>query len=129
MGFLGGARKPQPLMLDGGQRVNIVGEASYQDALDRICGGKCEAGHDLTVKATLVPEPHPYDPNAVMVQIDGMPVGYLCRDDAVAYQPRAASGFGAACRLRWAQQGVRRDVRLRRRADRCVSGSGGRRRT
>jgi len=75
-------------MLDGGQRVNVVGEASCQEALGRICGGKCETSQDLTVTAALVPEPtNPYDSNAVMVQVNGTRVGYLSRDDAVAYQP------------------------------------------
>ena len=46
--------------------------------------------------AALVPEPsNPYDSNAVMVQIDGRHVGYLSREDAVAFC------FRVKCRSRY----------------------------
>ena len=37
----------EPLVLPGGKTVQVVGESYYQDALDVICGGKCEEGHHL----------------------------------------------------------------------------------
>jgi hypothetical protein len=32
------------LVLPGGEAVQVVGESHYQNALDAICGGKCEEG-------------------------------------------------------------------------------------
>ena len=61
----------------------VVGESQYQDALTRV------SHKSHTCNATLLPEPdNPFDSNAVMVQIDGMTVGYLCRADARRYQRR-----------------------------------------
>lgn len=43
-----------------------------------------------------MPEPtNPYDPNAVMVIIDGLKVGYLSRDDAAAYIPFLQQHIGS----------------------------------
>jgi hypothetical protein len=59
----------------------IVGEASYQPALDAICGSKCEEGHNLAVTAQLCfQEDNPYDQNAVVVFIDRKVVGYIPRN-------------------------------------------------
>lgn len=64
---------------------DVVGESFYQDALDEICGGKTDEGHDLECTAILQPEPeNPYDPNAVAVYIDGLKVGHLDRANARA---------------------------------------------
>jgi hypothetical protein len=61
----------------------LVGEASYQEALDHICGGKCEEGHGQEVLAQLIFEDsNPYDSNAVAVLIDGKLVAYVPRDVA-----------------------------------------------
>ncbi len=43
----------EPFVLPGGQVVQVVGESYYQDALDAICGGKCEDGHQLMCQAEL----------------------------------------------------------------------------
>jgi hypothetical protein len=73
--------------LIGGSRVDAVGEASYQHALERLVGGKCEDGWDEVVQARLVREPtNSHDPNAVKVEVDGIQVGYLGRADAIAYK-------------------------------------------
>lgn len=62
---------------------DIVGEGSYQDVLDAICGGRCEEGHRLVVAAAILPESgNRYDPNAVQVFIKGHVVGYIARDAA-----------------------------------------------
>lgn len=68
----------------------IVGEASYQRAISAICGGKCEAGHQLSRKqAVLVLEDdNPHDELAVRVDIDGRTVGYLSRRLARSYRKR-----------------------------------------
>jgi len=80
---------PPPPQIAGSQPwtgygyLAVVGESQYQDALARI-GEKIQ-----TCSATLLPEPsNPFDGNAVVVQIDGMTVGYLCRADARRYQRR-----------------------------------------
>ena len=76
------------VMLRGGRTVQVVGEASYQDALDRIAGGKSRQGTLKRCTAALVPEPsNRHDKNAICIHIDGQAVGYLGRDDAKAYQP------------------------------------------
>jgi hypothetical protein len=74
--------------LIGGGRVDPVGEASYQAALEQIAGGKHHESAALDVTAVLIPEPdNPYDPNAVCVRVDNECVAYLCRADAITYQP------------------------------------------
>ena len=89
--------------------VNVVGEGSYQGSLERLAGGRTIDGpRDRYHTAILLPEPtNPYDPNAVRVAVvtssgDGATIGYLSREDAVAYRPvidrLAAQGKVAACR-------------------------------
>lgn len=61
----------------------VVGESFYQGALDSICGGKCEDGHEKRVTATLRPEPNNlHDRNAVAVVVNGQKVAHLSREDA-----------------------------------------------
>jgi hypothetical protein len=70
----------------GGFPRSIVGESFCQEALAKLCGGHNREGHELEVAAVLVQEPsNPYDPGAVQVQIDGMAVGYLSKDEAPRY--------------------------------------------
>ena len=76
--------------------LNVVGESAYQGTLERIGGGRTIDGcalRDHTV--VLVPEPsNRYDPHAVRVvcvpfsdsKASGL-VGYLSREDALAYRP------------------------------------------
>jgi hypothetical protein len=92
----------------GRARVDVVGEGSYQGTLERVGGGKTIDGMQIRDHtAVLLPEPaNPYDPNAVRVVIASSSkagrVGYLSREDAVAYRPiidrLAALGKVAACR-------------------------------
>ena len=66
--------------------VMAVGESHYQDNFLRVAGNKRHAGFDDDCIAHLVPEPsNPYDPNAVMVTLSGLTVGYLNRGDALQY--------------------------------------------
>ena len=80
---------PRTTLLVGGRLVNVAGESHYQEALREIVGaaaGDREVAVDT--EALLIPEPsNPHDPNAVMVHIDAHLVGYLPRDEAVAYGP------------------------------------------
>jgi hypothetical protein len=68
--------------------VNVVGESHYQPAIRRACDWQRGTDTRFECMAELVPEPtNEYDPNAVMVKIDGERVGYLSRDDAVRLGP------------------------------------------
>jgi hypothetical protein len=69
--------------------IQVVGESSYQDALEGVCGGRTEDGADEFVEAVLILEDtNPNDHNAVRVDINGCTVGYLTRDFAVQYRRR-----------------------------------------
>jgi hypothetical protein len=80
----------------GRARVDVVGEGSYQGTLERIGGGKTIDGmRNRDHMAMLLPEPwNPYDSAAVRVLIVATQssqksgrIGYLSREDAVAYRP------------------------------------------
>lgn len=74
----------------GKYECDIVGESHYQDALDQICGGKCEDGHSRCVDAYLVLEDNnPHDSRAVAVFIDHLLVGHLSRDTARSFRTKA----------------------------------------
>jgi hypothetical protein len=91
------------LDVSGDDRIGVVGESHYQDELARLAGPKREGGVELEVQAVLVPEPkNPFDPNAVAIYINGHgKVGYLSREDAIAFQPAAnewvSEGKTAVC--------------------------------
>jgi len=79
----------------------IVGESHHQAALAAIAG-RDPNGVQHHCEAILIPEPlNPYDPNAVLVAIDGHPVGHLGRDDAAEYVERLVeldrTGQTASC--------------------------------
>jgi HIRAN domain len=61
----------------------VVGEASYQDGLEELAGGRTEESAEHYCGAELIPEPdNPFDRNAVYVTISGEKVGYLPRKTA-----------------------------------------------
>src|SRR4029079_6316548 len=62
---------------------DVVGESNYQGTLRRADGGRLQAGAEVIVPCVVIPEPtNPFDPNALMVQIEGFgKVGYFARDD------------------------------------------------
>jgi hypothetical protein len=69
------------------EQINVVGESHYQPAIREACGWQ-GPGSDtfFDCMAELVPEPtNPYDPNAIMVKIEGRQVGHLSRQDAAEY--------------------------------------------
>ena len=75
----------------GDDDLEVVGEATYQDALWTICRGAPGDRVRQAIVAILVPEPqNPYDVNAIAVHVSGFCVGYLARDVAAAY----ARGLG-----------------------------------
>jgi hypothetical protein len=93
-----------------GEIVAVVGEASYQDAIRRICGSVRWEDVRHPCRAALVPEAtNKYDPNAVMVQVETQLVGYLSRGDALDYREPirmlADQGAVAVCDARVAGRG------------------------
>lgn len=77
-------------LCDGREDLEVVGEASYQDNLWRVVGGRSspEDRVRVDVHAVLVAETNnPYDANAVSVWVMGLKVGYLSRADAQRYRP------------------------------------------
>lgn len=73
----------------GTYSLEVVGESHYQSALDSICGGRTEDGHDMIVEARLIHEDdNPYDDKAIRVEINGETVGYLNRANARQYRKK-----------------------------------------
>jgi hypothetical protein len=76
--------------------VDVVGEASYQEALATIAGRRTESSKQHRVGVTLRRDPaNPYDPNAVQVEVMGRVVGYVPRATAATVAPGMASAGGA----------------------------------
>lgn len=68
---------------DDGDEFDIVGESHYQKAIKILAGPNDEHVYDKEYRAFLVPEnDNPHDNKAVRVDIEGMTVGYLSREDA-----------------------------------------------
>lgn len=85
---------------DGRYSVDAVGESNYQDALEKVVGGRRPRGVDKRVTAELVPEDdNPYDSKAVAVLIDGLKVGYLSRGQARIFRAEAGDGLKSAKRI------------------------------
>ncbi len=82
------APHPQVHVLQGSERLAVVGESFYRENLWRIVGGRPDDGQvRFPVTAVLSPDPtNPYDSNAVSVWVDGLQVGHLARADAGQYQ-------------------------------------------
>jgi len=77
---------------EGDYDFDVVGEGYYQEALEQICGGRCEDGHELETEAVLVCEDsNPHDDQAVAVAIDGRKVAHLSREDARRFRETLAS--------------------------------------
>ncbi|HEX2554888.1 MAG TPA: hypothetical protein VHL98_14400 [Microvirga sp.] len=71
----------------GEYATHVEAESEYQDALEAIVGGRseAEAWHECT--AFLVPETDdPADPHAVAVQVGGLKVGALNREEGERYR-------------------------------------------
>ena len=92
------------MLAPGGDIVELVGTAPYQDALQVIAGDTPESALELEKWAHLIPEPdNPWDRNAVAVYIDARKIGYLPRESSAAYaalltQLWVASRARAVCR-------------------------------
>jgi hypothetical protein len=95
--YLSMRRGPEPKANLSGSEVNlpgpgafafdIVGESKYQAALEQICGGRTEDGHEKIVQAKIIHEDdNPYDNKAIRVDIYGATVGYFSREAARDYR-------------------------------------------
>jgi hypothetical protein len=84
----------------------VVGESFRQEALRALSGGSTTEGVvNRVVTAEMIREPeNAHDPNAVRVEVGGMHVGYLPREDAAGYHMLLAefkaAGIPATCRAR-----------------------------
>jgi hypothetical protein len=75
---------------DGSYSFDIVGEASFQYNLRKICGPRKEEGEDRQEVALLIFEDaNPNDDyQAVCVKIKGMTVGYMDKESAISFRER-----------------------------------------
>ena len=68
---------------------DIVGELHYQPAIKLLAGANDEHVRSKEYRAFLIPEnDNPYDDKAIRVDIEGMVVGYLSREDARNFRRR-----------------------------------------
>jgi hypothetical protein len=73
---------------DGTFQIEVVGESHYRANLRKLAGSCDEDAVEVVKTAYLVPEPrNPHDANAVRVDIDQMPVGYLTKPTAAQLSP------------------------------------------
>jgi HIRAN domain len=80
--------------------VKVVGESFYQENLFRLCGPAASTMRQFPKRAVLALETNnPRDKNAVRVDIDGLTVGHLSREDAVWFREMcgAPNGSCLAC--------------------------------
>lgn len=85
--------------------TQVVGESHYQEKLSKICGGFSEKGVEYVTSARLIhADENPYDNKAIRVEISGMTVGYLSREEARYYRERMQAaghaGMTATCKAK-----------------------------
>src|SRR5215217_6090392 len=74
---------------DGGFALAVVGESHYRQNFDRVCGKRIDGANNMIVQAVLVCErDNPHDPDAVRIDVEGLPVGHLSRAMAKKYRAR-----------------------------------------
>ena len=103
-----GRKKKEPEQLveidgAGDFEMDIVGESYYQDALNKITGGKTKGGHRMEVHAILLHnDENPHDNKAIAVTIEGELVGHLDRFLARYFRKRMIEagfeGHPAVCK-------------------------------
>lgn len=87
---------------NGNYGFEVVGESNYQDALRSLAGDHGDRSAAAEHIATLIPEDtNKFDNKAVCVQINGLTVGYLSRQDARSFRRRLGSkgltGLATTC--------------------------------
>ena len=83
------SRRKEVVFLSGAGnfKLEIVGEARYQDALETICGPRVPQGVNRFETAWLILEDrNAQDKNAVRVEFRRKPVGYLSPEAAILYR-------------------------------------------
>jgi len=69
--------------LDESYPYDIVGEQAYQANLKKIAGVKTAVSKEVELSAKILSEPfNQYDKNALKVEINGLTVGYIPKQDA-----------------------------------------------
>lgn len=85
---------------DGSFGINAVGESNYQEALEKVAGGRKQHGVNRQVTAELeLEDENPFDSNAVLVRIEGLKVGYLSRDNAKRFRQEAGKQLEGVRRI------------------------------
>lgn len=75
----------------GNFEFEVVGESHYQKSLEKIANSRTKDLREEDFIAILVPEDdNKHDESAVRVDIEGMTVGYMSRDDARKFRRRLA---------------------------------------
>jgi hypothetical protein len=78
--------------------TEVVGESQYQMNLLSIAGKKISDSVEIYVQAFLILEDsNPHDSNAVRIDIDEKTVGYLSRQNAIAWRRRKNSPDKQRC--------------------------------
>lgn len=73
----------------GNFKLEIVGEARYQEAFETICGPRVSQGVNRFETAWLILEDRNiHDKNAVRVEFRRKPVGYLSQEAAILYRQK-----------------------------------------
>ncbi len=83
-------KKPQMLILDGDGsfEIEVVGESHHYKNLRKVAGSCDRHAVEVVKTAYMVPEPRNVnDPNAIRIDIDELPVGYLPRSVAAQIAP------------------------------------------
>lgn len=69
------------------QLLEVVGESNYQNNIKKLIIKHDNTGINQECIATLIPESdNKYDKNAVRIDVDGLTVGYLSRNDAILFR-------------------------------------------
>jgi len=83
-------KKPQMVILDGDGSfgIEVVGESHQYKNLRKIAGSCDRHAVEVVKTAYMVPEPRNVnDPNAIRIDIDQLPVGYLPKHAAAQISP------------------------------------------
>jgi len=85
-----------PFIGNGKFPIKVVGESFYEDNLYSLCGSATDHMRQLAAIAVLTLEgSNPYDRNAVRVDVDGLQVGHLSREDALRFRRVTGARDGA----------------------------------
>lgn len=81
----------------GYHSVQVVGESRYLKNISQILGGR--EGEKITI-ATIVSEPeNKFDKNAIRIDVDGLTVGYIAKEETDIFRPLLAHATSLGCEL------------------------------